>query len=440
MQIKNSPSPDNSISETSRSDNVVAEDSNQSNNFPVSDIDNDDNSGISRENWNMEPLTPLVEWIYPEFESVHEINIQPIPQEESTTDGIPSTIIIDPSQTTVIPIIDGEIVPSRRCYIKIYGLRICDDNFATKVNPWILIIALIIALTAGLTGGLLHSSSEAKPNNLTLTTSPSHVPSMAPSFNPRTMNITGILLSVSGGVMMDTGSPQNRALIWILYQDGMNLSHESPNLVQRYAMMVFYYSMSGEEWRNNDGYGTDKHECDFYGVECVSSSKVIKIDLNQNNLVGKIPQEIGSLRRLIELKCSFNRISGGIPSSIGALTKLQFLRISGNTLSGTLPDEMKNCRSLAVINIATNMLIGTIPSSLSSLRVLTTLRLSTNKLTGTIPSSFDNLNNLVQLSLHQNMITGEISETLCDFPSISITADCLGLAPEVSCSCCIQCY
>jgi len=527
--------------------------------------DENDCEDVHTEYHNAQPLRPLVEWFNPnQNEPNDEIN-EPSQQQQGPADRIPSTIVVDPSQTIIIPTINGEIVRPRRCYVKIYGLRLCDDNFPTKINPCILFIILIIALAVGLTGRLLHSPvgsfAQVESNDAPFTKSPSVVPSMSPSLDARAMNITEMLLSVSGDVMYDIDSPQNRALRWILYEDEMILTYESSNLVQKYALMVLYYSMSGEEWSSNDGYGSEMHECDWYGVECISfSSQVDVIDLERNNLVGKMPQEIGYLNQMKEIWFSFNRIGGSIPSSIGMLGNLEYFQISQNELSGTIPDEMKNCRSLQllkadsnqligtmptflgdlrsleIINLMRNKLTGTIPSNLSNIHRLETLRLAQNKLTGTIPSelgkcqflknlylnnnelegtipsslsnlntlidlwlhynllsgtipkqiamlsnlkrffmhnnrlrgtipdalgsmtklnkmklsnnlingtipsSFDNFDNLDTLELHGNMITGEVSARICSFLLISFTADCLGLDPKLSCSCCTECY
>jgi len=383
--------------------------------------DENDREDGHTETHNLQPLRPLVEWIYPDHytrsDSEDRSNESLQQQESSTIERIPSTVIVDPSQTIIIPTIDGEIVKPRRCYIKIFGLRICDDNFLTKINPCILFIILIIGLAAGLTGGLLHSPvgalSHVESNDVPFTRSPSVVPSMSPSFDARTMNITEILLSVSGDVIYDIDSPQNKASRWILYEDEMILTYESSNLVQRYALMVLYYSISGEEWNNNDGYGSEKHECDWYGVGCNNFSlQLVIIHLERNNLDGKIPQEIGSIRQLRKCFLKFNRIDGSIPSSIGMLMQLELLNIEQNDISGTIPDEMKNCRSLQIIRAGVNELIGTIPTFLEYLRFLQIIDLNNNKLTGTLPSNLSNVQLLRILKLDENKLIGTIPSEL----------------------------
>jgi len=358
-------------------------------------------------------LRPLVEWIYPQGNNECFL-------EEVTTQNNSRTFTIDPSQTTVIPIIEGEIVPTRRCFIKIFSFRVFDDNFLFKTNPSILIVALIITLTAGLAGGLLYSSNKEFSlfsKDQTHSISPSEIPTFAPTFDARTMNITESLLSFTGAIILEADSPQNRALTWILYEDGMNLSHESSNLVQRYTLMVLYFSMSGDHWINKDGYGTDRHECDWYGTRCIRKEAVARIQLENNNLVGKLPQEIGFLSQLREISFRFNRISGSIPTTIGLLKYLQINMLDENNLSGTIPEEIGNCPSLTRLLVRVNRLSGTIPSSLGSLRSLGHLSLRGNQLSGTIPSSFSELKLLHILSLNKNKLTGTIPAELgmCQF-------------------------
>ena len=59
----------------------------------------------------------------------------------------------------------------------------------------------------------------------------------------RVVNITKALLDVSGEVMFQHDSPQNKAYTWIVEKDGMNLTYSSATLVQRYTLMVFYHGM-----------------------------------------------------------------------------------------------------------------------------------------------------------------------------------------------------
>ncbi|XP_022684821.1 receptor-like protein 12 [Setaria italica] len=86
------------------------------------------------------------------------------------------------------------------------------------------------------------------------------------------------------------------------------------------------------------------------------------IDLSYNRLVGKIPEEIGSLLGLINLDLSSNFINGSIPYKICNLQGLESLDLSNNQLSGEIPWCLSNLTSLSYLNLSYNNLSGRIPS------------------------------------------------------------------------------
>jgi len=49
------------------------------------------------------------------------------------------------------------------------------------------------------------------------------------------------------------------------------------------------------------------------------------LELDQNQLTGQIPKELGELNALIYLKLNENRLSGSIPPELGQLVKLQVI-------------------------------------------------------------------------------------------------------------------
>ena len=70
----------------------------------------------------------------------------------------------------------------------------------------------------------------------------------------------------------------------------------------------------------------------------MSSLNVLYLDNNQ--LTGSIPPEIGNLTNLIWLSLYNNRLTGQIPSEIGNLTNLTSLILSGNQLTGEIPESI----------------------------------------------------------------------------------------------------
>lgn len=405
------------------------------------------------------PIRPGVEWIYldPDISTNNDTN----QNSEANTigDQIPYRdvdYIVDPMHTSIIPVIDGEIVSAKRCFLKLFGFTICDDAFPCSLNPKAYPLLIVLLIIVGATTGAVLNMSDNAASAISLTNDfdtstlpsiqampsslpsiqnfPSIIPSYMPSHVPidmRVVNITQALLEISGDVVLEHNSSQNKALRWILEEDGMNLTSSSSNLVQRYVMMVMYYSLSGDAWTTNAGYESDEHECTWHGIECRFGS-VELIDLGRLNLRGSIPREIGHLSRLTTLRLGSNGVTGTIPDEIGNCSQLRRLRVVGNRLTGTIPSSIGNLRFLTHLYIDRNELSGTIPSELSgsfmiqeffayrnrltgsipselgNLQLMSALRLDMNNLNGTIPSEVGNLVNLQRLWLHGNALSGVI--------------------------------
>ncbi|KAI4346871.1 hypothetical protein L6164_007734 [Bauhinia variegata] len=86
------------------------------------------------------------------------------------------------------------------------------------------------------------------------------------------------------------------------------------------------------------------------------------IDLSNNNLTGKIPDELGYLVGLISLNLSRNSLSGEINPLIGNLKSLEVLDLSRNHLSGKIPSTLAQLDTLGVLDLSNNRLHGKIPN------------------------------------------------------------------------------
>ena len=88
--------------------------------------------------------------------------------------------------------------------------------------------------------------------------------------------------------------------------------------------------------------------------------------LNDNQLTGTIPPDIGYLTNLIYLNLYNNSLTGTIPSEIGYLTKLTTLKLGSNYLSGVVPESICDLNidwsSLNDFNISNNQLCPAYPS------------------------------------------------------------------------------
>lgn len=173
------------------------------------------------------------------------------------------------------------------------------------------------------------------------------------------------------------------------------------------ALVALYESTDGANWTNNTNWLTGQPVVNWYGIT-VSENRVIAIQLDQNNLIGTIPDELGSLTELTRLNLRNNQISGEIPAKIGNLNKLTQLFLENNMLTGTIPIEIENLSNLEQLDLHFNNLSGTIPPGIFNMTNLTTLILFGNELSGTLSKEIGNLVNLQSLELYSNLLSGEI--------------------------------
>ncbi len=178
------------------------------------------------------------------------------------------------------------------------------------------------------------------------------------------------------------------------------------------ALMALYNSTDGDNWYNNNGWGTTCNPCSWYGITCDANDNVVRVILNDNNLTGEIPTEIGDLTFLKELDLFENNLSGEIPSTIGNLYYLEWLNCRNNNLSGQIPHELGDLVYLENFNFGNNLLTGNIPSELGNLNNLLYLVLNNNQLSGEIPSELGNLSELSYLDMRINDVSGEIPPEL----------------------------
>ncbi|NIM10874.1 MAG: hypothetical protein GTO45_02700 [Candidatus Aminicenantes bacterium] len=200
-----------------------------------------------------------------------------------------------------------------------------------------------------------------------------------------------------------------------------NLAYGAIPAWEREALIAFYNSTNGDNWKNNSGWKDDPLEADGFGPIgsegtwqgiFVSDDHVVGIDLYYNNLTGTIPPELGNLSELIGIFLEWNELSGTIPPELGNLGKMTHLLLMSNRLSGSIPPELGNIHKLAYLELTGNELTGPIPSELGNLSKLVLLFLSDNHLSGSIPATLGNLSHLKSLWLRSNQLSGSIPPQL----------------------------
>jgi len=88
---------------------------------------------------------------------------------------------------------------------------------------------------------------------------------------------------------------------------------------ERNALLALFAATDGNHWKNHGGWlGPQGSECNWYGVVCEISASdgaiaVASLDLIQNSLRGRVPEEIARLAHIKELFLYGNDLSGMLP-------------------------------------------------------------------------------------------------------------------------------
>ena len=181
---------------------------------------------------------------------------------------------------------------------------------------------------------------------------------------------------------------------------------------ERAALVAFYRSTGGPNWKANFGWDTDTAIDQWYGITTRSDGHVTEVHMDGNGLTGSIPLQLGNLQDLQELNLRHNSLTGSIPPQLGNLTNLLMLNLQNNGLTGSIPSQLGNLTNLEALFLENNSLTGSIPSQLGNLTNLEALFLENNSLTGSIPPQLGNLTNLETLFMENNSLSGPIPSQL----------------------------
>ena len=108
------------------------------------------------------------------------------------------------------------------------------------------------------------------------------------------------------------------------------------------------------------------------------------------------------------------------------LINLKYFRLENNQLSGGIPEEIGNLTDLRDLYLSSNQLTGVIPASIGNLFNLTRLYLNINQLSGEIPESicniFPNLGN--NFYIQNNQFCPPYPECIEDYVGEQDTSNC----------------
>ena len=193
---------------------------------------------------------------------------------------------------------------------------------------------------------------------------------------------------------------------------GVEGTADSPT-TDRDVLEELYHATGGSRWSRNTNWLSARPIGDWYGVTTNAGGRVVRLDLPDNGLAGRIPESLGKLKRLESLDLGRNALSGRVPESLAGLTRLKRLHLNYNQLTGAIPAALGDLRDLESLNLQWNEFRAPIPATLGRLSKLEVLNLEFALVTGRIPPSLGNLTRLKILQLCDNFgLTGSIPRSL----------------------------
>lgn len=121
----------------------------------------------------------------------------------------------------------------------------------------------------------------------------------------------------------------------------------------RAALIAFYNSMDGPNWKDNTNWLSDKPIGDWYGITTDNSGRVIRIYFWYKGLKGELPLQFGDLTALEELSLPSSGISD--LSVLSNLPRLTHLELRSNRISDVSP--LLSLRNLRVLVVWENPLV-----------------------------------------------------------------------------------
>ncbi|KAG6643444.1 receptor-like protein 7 [Carya illinoinensis] len=135
------------------------------------------------------------------------------------------------------------------------------------------------------------------------------------------------------------------------------------------------------------------------------------LSLSSNKLNGSIPASICNISELQVLDMSNNSVSGTIPHCLFEMVNfrpLAVLNLEGNNLSGKISDTFPGNCSLHTLTLNGNQLEGGLPKSLDNCKSLQVLDLGNNHIQDIFPCYLKNISSLRVLVLRSNKFYGSI--------------------------------
>jgi Leucine-rich repeat (LRR) protein len=227
------------------------------------------------------------------------------------------------------------------------------------------------------------------------------------------LNITNIQINQFGDYVCKITHPTITGLV--LETGTYTITIKDEDHPDYNALIALYNATNGANWTNSWDINTPI--ISWFGLTFNANNRVSAINLNDNNVTGSLPPEIGTLNELRVFNIDNSNLTGNIPSEIGNLTKLEEIVLGSGQLTGSIPKEIGNLKELKFLILDNNnSLSGELPFEIGNLTKLEALNLYSNNFSGELPSSFENLVKLKFLDLAKSNFEGKLP----DFSNINL--------------------
>ncbi|KAL3910361.1 MAG: hypothetical protein SGILL_007721, partial [Bacillariaceae sp.] len=236
-------------------------------------------------------------------------------------------------------------------------------------------------------------------------------PNYTPEETERAARLREYLMTVGvdeSAMFADPISAESQALAWMQYEDPAALDpiefDNQLRIDQRFALLTLWFE-SDKEWFNQRNW-LSEDECTWHGVTCILMTPGLRRNLKAHSMSRKL-QDGDKLVALLDLEN--NNLSGEMPADLGLLQFLKTLNLSKNELQGEISSTISSMDFIEEIYLNDNRLTGQLALDFSSLPELTVLDISNNNIGGPIPQSMWQ-GNLQEIMLDDNDLVGSLAD------------------------------
>ena len=184
------------------------------------------------------------------------------------------------------------------------------------------------------------------------------------------------------------------------------------------ALVAFYNSANGARWRENSNWLVTQTPCNWFGIHC-AGGQVTELILEDNQLSGTLPSEIGNFSRLDRLLLSANQLGGTIPPELGNLTHLRILILQLNQFTGAIPPQLGNLTNLQFFILFNNQMSGSLPLELGQLTEVEIFSVAHNDFAGDFPAEIGTLTKATWIDVSHTDLSGSLPLTLTNLQNVS---------------------